>query len=445
MNTKHRIRYLIPVIALTIFGSSVAVADHAADAKSEPKPVTFTAPPTSTGAYFGLKLPGETPELFAPGIINIPGRSVGRIAFSPDATECAFTVFESFYANNRILFTRYENGAWTPQASGPRVDGREMLEPLFSRDNSRLYFTVKSTGDSPNTDIWAAQRTAQGWSEPSPLPAPFNSAQNEFCLAQTADGTMYFASGREGGHGGLDLYRTIARPSQPLQVENLGPSVNSATEDGDPALSPDGHTLVFYSSSNRPRGTGNSDLFICFDKGKGGWTRPVNMGEGFNTPAQEYAATFSHDGRVLFFVRFDGKKGEEYWVSTAALERFRSLSEAAGESPEAAIPPPPERKTISIPPEILKRYVGTYVMEAQPGVTNQVTLEADQLMTQMAGQPKFPLFAESETKFFLKVVEAEIEFVKDGQAEVTGLIAHQNGLDFKMTRKTDAGSGEPKL
>ncbi|HYP17917.1 MAG TPA: hypothetical protein VEQ65_11960, partial [Opitutus sp.] len=350
-------------VALVTFGLLVATCGsaHSSEAARSGTASPLTSSPTpAAAAYFGLKLPGEIPELFAPGIINIPDRSVGRIAFSPDARECAFTVFESIYAHNRILFTRHENGAWTAQTPWAGVEGRETLEPLFARDDSRLYFAVKSPGDSPNVDFWEAQRSGAGWSKPQPLSAPLNSTQNEFCLTQTADGTMYFASRREGGHGGLDLYRTVAGPGQPLQVENLGTAVNSASDDGDPALSPDGRVLVFYSSSNRPRPTGNSDLFICFNNGQGGWTTPVNLGEGFNTPAQEYGATFSHDGRALFFVRFDGEKGEVYWVSTAALERFRQRSEAAGALPESPALLLPERKSIHVSPEILQRYVGTY-------------------------------------------------------------------------------------
>ncbi len=404
------------------------------------KPPAMSSSTLAPGAYFGLKLPGETPERFAPGIINLPARSVGRIAFSPDATECAFTVFESFYTNNRILFTRHEKGAWTPQTPWPGVDGRECLEPLFSRDNTRLYFAVKNPGDSPNVDFWETPRTGSGWSTPQPLPPPLNSPQNEFCLAQTADGTMYFASRREGGHGGLDLYRTVARPGQPLVVENLDTPVNFASDDGDPAVSPDGRVLVFYSASNRPRPTGHSDLFICFDNGQGGWTHPVNLGEGFNTPAAEYAATFSHDGRVLFFTRFDGKNAEVHWVSTTPLERFRQQSEAAVGLQESPAPLPPERNAIHVAPEILRRYVGTYVMESQPGFTNRITLEADQLMTQVAAQPKIPLFAASETRFFLKVVEAEVEFVPNDQGKVTALVIHQNGMKIKMTRTEDPTS-----
>lgn len=440
----HSLRHSLSVSAATAVALagfiSPAVHSHA-----ESNSLPTASKTLAAGAYLGLKLPGTTPERFAPGIINIPDRSVGRIAFSPDATECAFTVFESMYINNRILATRYENGAWTPQMSLAVVDGRESLEPLFSRDNRRLYFAVKTPGDSPNVDFWETERTTSGWSKPQSLPPPLNSDQNEFCLSQTADGTMYFASRRDGGQGGLDLYRTVSKPGQPSQVENLGAPVNSASDDGDPAVSPDGRILIFYSASNRPRPSGNSDLFICFDNGKGRWTQPVNLGQGFNTPAAEYGATFSHDGRVLFFVRFDGKKGEVYWVSTAALEGFRQRSEAAGESPETPLPLTPERKTIQVPPEILQRYVGTYGMDAPPGFTNHITLEADQLMTQVDGQPKVPLFAESETRFFLKVAEVEIEFVKDDRGEISGLIIHQNGVDLKMARKSEPNERAPKL
>ncbi len=292
--------------------------------------------PLAPGAYFGLKLPGDTPELFAPGIIDIPCRSVGHIAFSPDGTECYFTVFDGAYGNSRILFTRYENGAWTPQAPVTFADGRQEGEPLFSRDGNRLYFTVNTAdprfdanGIHTGSHFSMVRRASREreWSDARLLPAPFNSLKDELNLAQTADGTFYFASNRDGGFGGLDVYRAVSKPGLPVHVEDLGKPVNSEPDDGDPGISPDGKTLVFYSLRNSPGVTNrSSDLFICFDNGHGGWTTPVAVGEGFNTPGDEYAATFSQDGRVRFFARFDRKHGEVYWVSTTALERFRKLS-----------------------------------------------------------------------------------------------------------------------
>ncbi|HMD83142.1 MAG TPA: DUF3471 domain-containing protein, partial [Terriglobia bacterium] len=92
-----------------------------------------------------------------------------------------------------------------------------------------------------------------------------------------------------------------------------------------------------------------------------------------------------------------------------------------------------ERKEIAVPPKILAAYVGSY--ELSPGFVLVVTLENGQLMTQATGQPKFPIFAESETKFFLKVVDAQIEFFKNEKGEVTHLVLHQGGQDIKGLKK----------
>jgi hypothetical protein len=61
---------------------------------------------------------------------------------------------------------------------------------------------------------------------------------------------------------------------------------------------------------------------------------------------------------------------------------------------------PSERKEITVPPAVLSSYVGIY--ELAPGFSIAITLENGQLMEQATNQPKFPLFAESPTRFFLK-------------------------------------------
>ena len=61
---------------------------------------------------------------------------------------------------------------------------------------------------------------------------------------------------------------------------------------------------------------------------------------------------------------------------------------------------PPPKKEITVSPQILAKYVGTY--ELQPGFDLVITLEGDQLVTQATGQAKIPVFAESETKFFAR-------------------------------------------
>jgi CubicO group peptidase (beta-lactamase class C family) len=94
---------------------------------------------------------------------------------------------------------------------------------------------------------------------------------------------------------------------------------------------------------------------------------------------------------------------------------------------------PTERKEVLVAPAILAKYVGVY--EVAPGFNLVMTLEDGNLMTQATGQPKFQLFAESDTKFFLKVVDAEVEFFKNANGEVTHLVLHQGGQDMTGTKK----------
>ena len=93
---------------------------------------------------------------------------------------------------------------------------------------------------------------------------------------------------------------------------------------------------------------------------------------------------------------------------------------------------PTERKAISVAPAILQGYVGEYIHDQ---VTATVTIEANQLYIQLTNQPRFPVFAESESRFFLKVVDAQLDFVKDGSGKVTKAILHQNGQDIDWVRK----------
>lgn len=93
---------------------------------------------------------------------------------------------------------------------------------------------------------------------------------------------------------------------------------------------------------------------------------------------------------------------------------------------------PVERKLAKVDPRIYDSYAGEY--QLAPGFIMTVTREGDRLMTQATGQSKVEVFPESEVKFFLKVVEAQITFVKDENGRVTALILHQGGRDQTAKR-----------
>jgi hypothetical protein len=84
---------------------------------------------------------------------------------------------------------------------------------------------------------------------------------------------------------------------------------------------------------------------------------------------------------------------------------------------------PKEKVIASVDPKIYDGYVGQY--QLAPNFIITVTGENGKLTAQATGQPKNELFAESETDFFMKAVDAQIKFVKDAAGKVTGLVLRQ--------------------
>ncbi|MFL6273635.1 MAG: DUF3471 domain-containing protein [Blastocatellia bacterium] len=102
-----------------------------------------------------------------------------------------------------------------------------------------------------------------------------------------------------------------------------------------------------------------------------------------------------------------------------------------------------ERAVAKIDPKILDAYVGEY--ELLPGRTVAIARSGDQLIVGMRGVPNTPIFPESETRFFFKVADVQIIFVKDDKGEVNELMVEQGGRTFKAKRvKKTAATGDSK-
>lgn len=92
---------------------------------------------------------------------------------------------------------------------------------------------------------------------------------------------------------------------------------------------------------------------------------------------------------------------------------------------DKAVVLPKVRGNIIVDEKILDTYVGNY--QLTPNLILNITKEGGRLISQATGQNKFALFADTETKFYPKEFEAEIEFIKDSSGKVTKLILTQNG------------------
>jgi hypothetical protein len=90
-----------------------------------------------------------------------------------------------------------------------------------------------------------------------------------------------------------------------------------------------------------------------------------------------------------------------------------------------------ERKTVIVPIDLLRAYAGLY--NAGRWVVT-IGLEGSHLTMQIPGQAVFPLFAESQAKFFLKVADVEIEFGRDAKGKVSRAVIYQDGETIKAPR-----------
>lgn len=143
-------------------------------------------------------------------------------------------------------------------------------------------------------------------------------------------------------------------------------------------------------------------------------------------PTESGAFAYEHSLACFRFMTDDA--GD---VTAMEMEQRCEGNVEIAERTEAPIPP--VRPRIEVAGEILDRYVGTY--RIAPEFAIEVRREGAGLVTQATGQQAFPIFAESETKFFLEVVDAEIEFVLDEAGAVTHAFVSQNGAKMRGNRE----------
>jgi CubicO group peptidase (beta-lactamase class C family) len=167
--------------------------------------------------------------------------------------------------------------------------------------------------------------------------------------------------------------------------------------------------------------------------GMGDW------GLGLHIGGSEGMRYFSHDGANEgfrnVFVAYE-KSGEGAVVMTNS-DNGSELADEVMHSVAAEYGwpdwKPTVRTAIKVDEKILEQYAGTY--QLKPGLDLVATVENGQLNLQATDQPKFPVYAETETKFFPLVFPAEIEFMRDTRGKVTALTLHQGGHDTRAPRK----------
>lgn len=187
----------------------------------------------------------------------------------------------------------------------------------ISADGHRLYFSSNRTGGLGQFDLYVSYRKHKdddfGWEAPVNLGSMINSAGNEesavtFFEDDAGMVTMYFASLRAGGMGGLDIYSSIVQPDGSFGAVQLVSALSTSSNENDPSVRKDG--LELFLASNRNGTFGANDLWVSRRASTtAAWSTPVNLGAGINTPtrdpelepANDNRPWLSHDGTTLYF------------------------------------------------------------------------------------------------------------------------------------------------
>ena len=187
-------------------------------------------------------------------------------------------------------------------------------EPAISPDGQKLFFVSNRPKSGSNEsqkmpDIWMSLRASDGWGEPQNLGSPVNTDDVEAQPFYSTDHKLYF--GRRVG-----MYYSQYSNGQFNPPVKLDENIFKGRVRGI-CISPDNKIMIVHS--DKPGEFGTWDLYISFRDKDGNWRELLNMGNVMNTDQPEANATFSPDGKYIFFSR-----GEDiYWVSTKIIEELR--------------------------------------------------------------------------------------------------------------------------
>lgn len=197
--------------------------------------------------------------------------------FSADGTEMFFTrngyldgrtvEGEDGFNNLHIYSARYVDGAWSEEKAFPFNDPSWSTgHPSLSSDGRSLYFASNRPGGLGGVDIWVCHRDGSGtWSEPVNLGAKVNTPGDETFPSIHGNNALFFSSDAHPGLGGADVFLAWILGGIVQEAVNVGAPVNSRADDLGFVLKAD--KITGYFSSDRKGGAGDADIYgVLLDK-----------------------------------------------------------------------------------------------------------------------------------------------------------------------------------
>ena len=181
--------------------------------------------------------------------------------------------------------------------------------PSMPINSDILIYTYRnSSKEFPDEDFYISRKEFNTWTSPIRLGENINSEYSEGALSVSLDGcNVFFAScHRPDSYGGCDIYySSLINDTLWSPAYNLGDIINTKYWESQPSISADGNLLFFVS--NRHGGYGGKDIWMT-RKQNNSWSSPINLGPSVNTSSDESTPYLHYDNKTFYFAS-KGHKG----------------------------------------------------------------------------------------------------------------------------------------
>ncbi|MBS1680395.1 MAG: PD40 domain-containing protein [Bacteroidetes bacterium] len=224
---------------------------------------------------------------------------------SADESVIAFTALRPNSGRTRsgdkfieeVYVSYNKSGSWSEPTVVPISSNFNVGTAGISPDGQKMMIFIGGATDPGS--LYQISKDGESWSKPSLLAGNINSSSLETTCSITPDGkTIYFASDRLGGKGGLDLWKTELKDGKWNHPVNLGPEINTSANEDAPFIHPDQKTLFFTSDGHNTMG-GNDIFKTTLVNSK--WSKPENMGYPINTTSNDNYFNLLADGKRAYF------------------------------------------------------------------------------------------------------------------------------------------------
>lgn len=222
-----------------------------------------------------------------------------------------------------IYTTEYKYGRWKRGRSvSSRINTSVDNEFLVGSAPNLEALLIRPEGFEYSGDLLVSYKGKRSFDKPEPFHEEINGTktiESSGCLSESGD-TLFFASDRDGGFGGFDIYYSLRIGDSWGIPQNLGAAVNTPYNEEYPLLDSDGKTLYFASEGHNSMG--GYDIFTTKLNTKTmECSAPKNFGYPVNTTYDDYNISLAQSGRYGYVAQVRTEGMGEYDIYKVIFEK----------------------------------------------------------------------------------------------------------------------------